>query len=54
MAAEYSRAGFALSAALDAAMDAYANELVLRGERLLRARITREQEIAGGDATTGR
>ncbi len=54
VAAEYSRAGFALSAALDAAMDAYANELVLRGERLLRARITREQEIAGGDATTGR
>lgn len=54
VAAAYSRAGFALSAALDAAMDAYAQELVLRGEALLRARVTREQEIAGGSATTGR
>ena len=54
VAAAYSRAGFALSAALDAAMDAYLNDLVLRGEALLRARVTREQEIAGGSATTGR
>jgi len=54
VAASYSRAGFALSAALDAAMDAYLNDLVLRGEALLRARVTREQEIAGGSATTGR
>jgi hypothetical protein len=54
VAAAYSRAGYALSAALDAAMDAYANDLVLRGEALLRARVTREQEIAGGSATTGR
>ena len=30
------------------------NDLVLRGEALLRARVTREQEIAGGSATTGR
>ena len=54
VAAAYSRAGYALSAALDAAMDAYLNDLVLRGEALLRARVTREQEIAGGSATTGR
>lgn len=54
VAGEYSRAGYAFSAALDAAMDAHVQELVLRGERMLRARITREQEIAGGDATTGR
>ena len=54
VAATYSRAGYALSAALDAAMDAYLNDLVLRGEALLRARVTREQEIAGGSATTGR
>lgn len=54
VAESYSRAGFALSAALDAAMDAYLNALVLRGEALLRARVTREQEIAGGSATTGR
>lgn len=54
VAGAYSRAGFALSAALDAAMDAYAQDLVLRGEAMLRARVTREQEIAGGDATTGR
>jgi hypothetical protein len=54
VAAAYSRAGFALSAALDAAMDAYLNDLVLKGESLLRARVTREQEIAGGSATTGR
>jgi hypothetical protein len=54
VAAEYSRAGTALSAALDAAMDAGLDELVARGEQLLLARITIEQQIAGGPASAGR
>lgn len=50
----YSRSGNALAVALEAAMDAGLDELIVRGEDLLRLRITNEQSVAESYAMAGR
>jgi hypothetical protein len=54
VAAEYARAGRALTAAMDAAMDQRKGALIERGEELLRLRLANERTILSGSSTVGR
>ena len=54
VASNYSRASEALSVALETALDAHLDELVARGEALLRMRVTNEQAITGASEYAGR
>ena len=54
VAANYSRASQALSVALEAALDEHLDDLVSRGEALLRLRVANEQAVTGASEYAGR
>jgi hypothetical protein len=54
VAAEYSRAGYAFTAAMDLAMDQRNLALIGKGEDLLKVRLANERLILSGSATVGR
>lgn len=54
VAAEYSRAGYAFTAAMDLAMDQRNTGLIEKGEALLKVRLDNERLILSGSSTIGR
>lgn len=54
VAAAYSRAGYAFTAAMDLVMDQRNMALVEKGEALLRVRLDNERLVLSGSATIGR
>lgn len=54
VAAEYSRAGYAFTAAMDLVMDQRIMALIGKGEDLLKVRLANERLILSGSATVGR
>jgi len=54
VAAEYARAGYAFTAAMDRVMDDRNTELIEKGEALLRKRLENERLILSGSSTIGR
>ncbi len=54
VAAEYSRAGYAFTAAMDLVMDLGHAALIAKGEDLLKVRLANERLILSGSSTIGR
>ena len=54
VAAEYARAGYAFTAAMDRVMDDRNTRLIEKGEALLRTRLANERLILSGSSTIGR
>lgn len=54
VAAEYARAGYAFTAAMDLVMDQRDVALIARGEALLKVRLDNERVILSGSSTIGR
>ena len=54
VAAEYARAGYAFTTAMDLVMDQRNAALIAKGEDLLRVRLANERLILSGSSTIGR
>ena len=54
VAAEYARAGYAFTAAMDLVMDRRDTELIEKGEALLKVRLDNERLVLSGSSTIGR